>query len=305
MSWAAHELESYFIQKHTKIRVSYLAILLGCLLPDLMTKLPVYGLHVGPLQWGAQHHPWQYHRGWPGVGFTHSLFFGFLVAGIVLWRTHNRAWFLGLLLGQAAHVLTDIFDSVGTMVFFPFTTQHYTIGMWAYAAQQGRYGDAAAYYSSLGGVWDFFWLCMALSGWRVFSRDYFFSTVVPADPAWAWLRRKFALTDRAMLALYRAYFVYGGCRIFAWFTWARLVKKAPLDWSWGGPFWVNKAQIPGEALSTYVVNTVVGAVGLIAASYVLWRLVAKRWWDAAVARERAASSSARVQVAGYAVEPEA
>ena len=32
MSWAAHELESYFIQKHTKARISYLAILLGGLL---------------------------------------------------------------------------------------------------------------------------------------------------------------------------------------------------------------------------------------------------------------------------------
>jgi membrane-bound metal-dependent hydrolase YbcI (DUF457 family) len=302
VSWAAHELESYFIQKHTKIRVSYIAILLGCLTPDLLTKLPVYGLHVGPLQWGGEsHHPWEYHRGWPGVGFTHSLFFGVVVSGIVLWTTRNRAWFLGLLLGQAAHVLTDIFDSVGTMVFFPFSTQHYTIGMWAYAAQQGRYGDAAAYYSSLGGVWDFFWLCMALSGWRVFSRDYFFSTVVPADPAWAWLRRKFSLSDRAMLALYRSYFVYGGCRIFAWFTWARVVKKAPLDWSWGGPFWVNKARIPGESLSAYVTHTVIGAVGLVATSYLLWRLVGRRWWDAAAARERGAAPAVR-GAPGYVVE---
>jgi len=30
MSWAAHELESYFLQKHVKVKVSYLAILLGC-----------------------------------------------------------------------------------------------------------------------------------------------------------------------------------------------------------------------------------------------------------------------------------
>ena len=32
MSWAAHELESYVIQKHVKAKVSYVAILLGCLL---------------------------------------------------------------------------------------------------------------------------------------------------------------------------------------------------------------------------------------------------------------------------------
>ena len=153
--------------------------------------------------------------------------------------TRSRAWFVGLVIGSAAHVLTDTFDSVGTMLFFPFTTQHYTIGMWAYASQQGRYGDAAAYYSSLGGVWDFFWLCLAAGGWRVFSAGYFTSVVEPNDGAWHWLRRRFNLRDTAVLAMYRAYFVYGGCRIFAWFAWARLRRHAPLDWSWGGPFWVQ------------------------------------------------------------------
>ena len=42
--------------------------------------------------------------------------------------TRSRAWFLGLLIGQWAHALTDIFDSAGTMLFFPFTTQHYSTG---------------------------------------------------------------------------------------------------------------------------------------------------------------------------------
>jgi hypothetical protein len=68
MSWAAHELESYFIQKHVKLRVSYLAILLGCLVPDLFTKLPVYGFSFGILHITPEHDPWKYHRGWPGVG---------------------------------------------------------------------------------------------------------------------------------------------------------------------------------------------------------------------------------------------
>lgn len=249
MSWAAHELESYFIQKHTKAKVSYLAILLGCLLPDLFTKLPVYGVQIGSFSFKAAV-PAEYHRGWPGVGFTHSLFFGVIVAGLVLWATKNRAWSLGLLLGQWAHVLTDTFDSVGTMVFFPFTTQHYTTGMWAYAAQQGRYGDAAAYYSSLGGVWDFFWLCMALSGYRVFSRKFFLEVVVPNDPGvWSWLQRRFGLSPVAMLALYRSYFIYGACRMFAWFIWAQLIEKAWLDWRWGGPFWVDKYVHPAQPLS--------------------------------------------------------
>ena len=78
---------------------------LGCLTPDLLTKLPVYGVSLGPIHFKAAH-PWAYHRGWPGVGFTHSLFFGVLVATLVLWLSGSRAWFLGLILGTAAHVLT-------------------------------------------------------------------------------------------------------------------------------------------------------------------------------------------------------
>lgn len=296
MSWAAHELESYFIQKHTKARVSYLAILLGCLLPDLVTKLPVYGVHIGSFSFKASV-PAEYHRGWPGVGPTHSLFFGVLVAVLFLYATGSRAWFLGVLLGQWAHVLTDTFDSVGTMVFFPFTTQHYTTGMWAYAAQQGRYGDAAAYYSSLGGAWDLLWLCLALTGYKVFSRKFFFTTVVPNDPAvWGWLKRRFALSPTAMVALYRSYFIYGGARIFAWFIWARTIDKAPLDLSWGGPYWVHKYTHRPTPVLQFLTNTVVGAVGFSLMLYVGWLLIGRRLWRRAEARER--PTEARERPAG-------
>jgi hypothetical protein len=44
LSFAAHELESYFIQVHTKARVSYLALLIGCLSGDMCTKPPMYGV---------------------------------------------------------------------------------------------------------------------------------------------------------------------------------------------------------------------------------------------------------------------
>ncbi|HZN15907.1 MAG TPA: metal-dependent hydrolase [Acidimicrobiales bacterium] len=281
MSWAAHELESYFLQKHIKAKVSYLAVLLGCLLPDFFTKLPVYGLHIGNLTYLKASFPAKYHRGWPGVGFTHSLAFGVVVAIVVLWRTKNRAWALGLMIGVFAHVLTDTFDSVGTMLFFPFTTQHYSTDMWAYAAQQGRYGDAAAYYSSLGGVWDFFWLLMAVSGFRVFSREYFFSTVVPNDSVWDWMRNRFDMSERAMVAVYRAYFVYGGCRIFAWFLWARLIDHAPLDWSWGGPYWVQKVSFPAANWGVWFENTGRGLAGMAAALALLWIFVGRRLWEQA------------------------
>lgn len=282
MSWAAHELESYFIQKHTKRKVSYLAILLGCLVPDLFTKLPVYGLHIGNMTLIKAATPYKYHRGWPGVGFTHTLMFGLVVALAVLAVSKNQAWFLGLLLGQWAHVLTDVFDSVGTMVFFPFTTQHYSTGMWAYAAQAGRYGDAAAYYSSFGGVWDFFWLCMALTGFKVFQREFFFETVVPNDPVWGWMRRKFGMSDRAMLATYRAYFVYGGCRIFAWFGWARFLNPARgrerLDWHWGGPSWVTKVHAHAANNGEFFANTIRGALLWLVAVWLIWRFVGRRLW---------------------------
>ncbi len=277
VSWAAHELESYVLAKHLKVRISYIAILAGCLLPDLFTKLPVYGFHIGSLSFKASD-AHVYHRGWPGVGPTHSLMFGVLIAALVLWATKSQAWSLGLLIGHAAHVLTDVFDSVGTMVLFPFTTQHYTTGMWAYAAQQGRYGDAAAYYGSLGGVWDFFWLLVVLSGFRVLSASYFFTTIAPYDGVWTWLRRTFRLSDTAMLALYRCFFVYGASRIFSWFLWARLVKHAPLDFSWGGPFWVEKVSSHYGPWTEVLANTIVGIGGFTLTLIVLWRLVGRRLW---------------------------
>lgn len=280
MSWAAHELESYFIQKHTKVSVSYLAILTGCLLPDMLTKLPVYGVEIGDFSIKASV-PHEWHRGWPGAGFTHSLLFGVLIAGLVLWTTRSRGWALGLLLGQWAHVLTDMFDSVGTMLFFPFTTQHYTTGMWAYAAQQGRFGDASAYYSSLGGIWDFLWLALALTGFRVFSKSYFFATVVPADPVWGWLKRRFRLSDVAMLAMYRAFFMYGACRAISWFLWARFVDGAELDLRWGGPYWVDKVNLPHQSWQSYLLNTGIGVAGTALTCYLAWRFIGRRLWRAA------------------------
>ena len=282
MSWAAHELESYFLQKHIKARVSYLAVLLGCLLPDLLTKLPVYGIHIGNKTLIKASTPYVYHRGWPGVGPTHSLVFGVLVGLLILWVTKNRAWALGIVIGQWAHVLTDTFDSAGTMLFFPFSTQHYSFGMWAYAAQAGRYGDAAAYYSSFGGAWDLFWLAMALTGLLVFRREFFFNKVVPVDPVWAWIKRRFDPSDRTLMALYRAFFVYGACRIFGWFGWARLFNPdrgtEGMSLVWGGPRWVDKVHFPWPGWGQFLINSAVGAAGLALAHWLLWRFVGGKVW---------------------------
>ncbi|TDC23937.1 hypothetical protein E1265_11475 [Streptomyces sp. 8K308] len=107
--------------------------------------------------------------------------FAVVLGPLVLWIFRSLEWALCLF--------------VGTMLFFPFTAQQYSTDMWAYAAQAGRYGDAAAHYGRLGLVWDLIWLTRAarLQG--------------PARPLLlrrGWLRRRH-LSDRVLLALYRAY----------------------------------------------------------------------------------------------------
>jgi len=270
MSWAAHELETYVIQRHVRAPISYLGVLAGTFLPDVATKLWVYGFSVGGHSIGASD-PARLHRGWPGLGFTHSLTFGLLVSALVAWRARNRSWALGILIGHSAHVLTDVNDSVGTMLFFPFSTVHFSTGMWAYAATEGRHGDAAAYYSSLGGVWDVLWLGIVLLSWRVLSADYFRTNVAPVDPAWGWLKRKLVLPDVVVQALYRCYFLYGASRIAAWTIWAHAVDERPFDLSWGGPWFVEPART-AASVGALVTATAVGSAGLAVTALLLRRL---------------------------------
>ena len=224
MSWAAHEFENYFLQKHTAGRVSFFALVIGALSPDLVTKFFVY----------SADDPAKFHRGWQGVGFTHSLLFGAIVAVVVLAVTKSRSWALGLLIGQWAHVLTDVADTAGVLPFFPFSTENVTISMWKHAASQGRYGDGAAYYSSLGGIWDLFWLLVVVFfAWRTLRRGYFRETVVPADPkVWAWLHRRFKLNERGLHLIYIGFMFYVLGRMISWFLVARFDLKTPSEQLW-------------------------------------------------------------------------
>ncbi|MGH7753628.1 MAG: metal-dependent hydrolase, partial [Gemmatimonadales bacterium] len=118
MSWATHEFEPYTLQRHLGGRVSFLALALGSFGPDTFTKWYVYGIDRGAVHLGAAN-PAQFHRGWPGAGFTHSLAF-VAAAGLLVWLvTRSRAWGLGNGIGAAAHVVTDISDNVGTLLFVP------------------------------------------------------------------------------------------------------------------------------------------------------------------------------------------
>jgi membrane-bound metal-dependent hydrolase YbcI (DUF457 family) len=271
MSWAAHEFENYFIQKHVGTKASFIAICLGAFLPDLFTKPFVYE-HTTD----AAH----FHRGWPGVGFSHSLIFGVALALLLLAITKSRSWALGVLIGQWAHVLTDISDTAGVMLFFPFSTQNLSISMWKHAAGQGRLGDAAAYYSGLGGIWDFFWLVMVLIFARKTLRaDYFWSVVVPADfKVWSWIRRRLHLTDNGLLVLYRAYFLYGISRMISWFLYARFDRKAPWQPVWGGPNYIRGTHLMTGPLQDVVVSLTLGGIAFAAFLYLLWVTLGRRLW---------------------------
>ena len=177
MSWAAHQFETYAVMAHLpkKMRgkVSYFAVYLGDFVPDFLAKFWVYGITINGKRYGASV-PERWHRGWPGMGFTHTLGFGIVLTfGLWCWK-RNRAWAVGFVLGYAAHALTDVNDSVGTMLLFPFSTLNWTIETWAYAATKagGKYFDAAAYYSSFGLVMDLFWLGVVLASWRVLTREH-------------------------------------------------------------------------------------------------------------------------------------
>jgi hypothetical protein len=236
MSWAAHDLEPYVIQKHLGRRVAFTPLLIGSYAPDMLSKWFAYGITVFGLHLKASN-PAQFHRGWPGVGFTHSLTFGVLLGLLVYAFSRNPVVAYSFVIGQWAHALTDIGDTVGTMLFFPFSTHLFSAGAWAYAAQTGRYTDAGAYYSGLGFVWDGVFVVWGILSWRVLTRSYFLETVVKADPFWARAGRVFPET--ALLVLYRVSLFYGIARWAAWLIWAHAIRGFAFDLRWGGPHWVH------------------------------------------------------------------
>jgi len=160
MSWSAHDLEPYAFQRHLGIKMAFVPLLFGSYAPDLLTKWFVYGVHIFGFDLKASD-PVQFHRGWPGAGFTHSLLFG-AVVGLIFWKVFgSKLWGISFLIGQWAHAITDTGDTVGTMLLFPWT-HHFTLGAWAYAGQTGRLTDAGAYFSGLGSMWDLVWIVYGL-----------------------------------------------------------------------------------------------------------------------------------------------
>ena len=274
MSWAAHQFEVYAVQAHLpkkmQGKISWFAIFFGDFTPDFLSKFWVYGITINGVRYGSSK-PYEWHRGWPGMGFTHTLFFGILcTCAIWAWKG-NRAWTIGYLLGYAAHVLTDINDSIGTMLLFPFSTLNWSTHTWAYAAtiEGGKYLDAAAYYSSLGLVMDLFWLVVVLISWRVLTREYWRTQVVPADPnVWSWLGRWF--DERGLLAIYRGVFFYGVCRLISWTYWAHVVEDFRFDLSWNGPDWIEHRILPHVSPWAALPMAIALLVGVYFVAYTIW-----------------------------------
>jgi hypothetical protein len=237
VSWAAHDLEPYAFQRHLKLKIAFVPLLLGSYAPDLMTKWFVYGITIFGIKLKADD-PVQFHRGWPGFGFTHSFLFGVAIC-LLFWKVFgSKIWGISFLIGQWAHSLTDTGDTVGTMLLFPWT-HHFNVGAWAYAGQTGRMTDAAAYFSGLGSMWDLVWILYGVYAWRVLTSEYFNNYIFPVDRSWSWADR--LLPRAGLLALYRAAFFYGTCRWIAWTIWAHVIHHYPYDLSWGGPHWVHAA----------------------------------------------------------------
>lgn len=238
MSWAAHDLEPYLARLKTggRVSISLPFCLLGSYMPDLFTKWAVYGF-------GFDTHdpivadPIRFHRGWPGAGFMHTPFAMLTLALLLYLATRQRLWAGSFLLGGMMHVLSDTLDTVGVMLFFPFTTRHVEFGAWAYVGEAGRRIDAVAYNLSLGGLWDLFWvvsLVLAIGG---LSTRSFRERVVPSDPLWPKVIDRFGMT--AALTLFRTSAFFGICAPLAWMIWALYVNDfhPAFDWRWGGPGW--------------------------------------------------------------------
>lgn len=127
-----------------------------------------------------------------------------------------------------------------------------------------------------------------LFSWRVLTREYWRTNVVPADPhVWAWLGRWFP--ERGLVALYQATFFYGICRLIAWSTWARVIARPtiqgiersgyPLDLSWTGPWWIAARSL--DHVNPWIVLPFTAA--LLGAVY--W-IVSRLWQPMGRAQER-------------------
>jgi len=239
MSWAAHDLEPYLLRAKIGVSISVPFCILGSYSPDILTKWAVYGLDFSGHK-KIVTDPIKLHRGWPGVGFTHSLLFPALIALVILLWSKHRPWAVSFLIGAWAHVFSDTLDSVGVMLFFPFSDWHLHFNLWEYVGEAGRGHDAVAYYTSFGGLWDIFWATWLALRWRMLTTTHFVEKIYPTDPFWPWVKGKIGMIGA--LTVYRSSAFFGFVSIVAWTIWALFVNKfhPSFDWTVGGPQWAPR-----------------------------------------------------------------
>jgi hypothetical protein len=95
-------------------------------------------------------------------------------------------------------------------------------------------------------------------------------------------RRRFSPSPVVLRAIYRAFLVYGACRVFAWSLWARFLNPERdvqvVDLSWSGPAWVEAISFPAASWSQFARTTVIGLTGLTAALVVIWHSIGRPLW---------------------------
>ena len=273
MSWAAHEFENYFIQKHVGLKASFLAIMLGASIPDLFTKGLVY----------ASDDAAQFHRGWPGVGFTHSLLFGVVFATAVLAVTRSRNWALGILIGQWAHVLTDVADTAGIMPFFPFSTEPVTI---EHVEARGRGGTLRRRGGVLQQPRRGLGSLLARDG-RGLRAPHAAVLVLPGRrsspptraPGRGCAGPSGCPSTALLLHLPRTAVLRPRRACVAWFLYARFDARTPLQLGWGGPEYVTGNDLSDAGWLEVVVRTSIGGVLFAGFLWLCWRLFIRRLWQ--------------------------
>ena len=121
VSWAAHDLEPYAIQRHTRWKIAFVPLLLGSYAPDMMTKWFVYGIHLGPVGPEGDATPRSsIAAGRASASRTRSSTAP--SSASFFWKGFgSKLWGISFMIGEWAHALTDTGDTVGTMLLFPWT----------------------------------------------------------------------------------------------------------------------------------------------------------------------------------------
>ncbi|MCK4758064.1 MAG: metal-dependent hydrolase [Thermoplasmata archaeon] len=270
MCWFAHDLEPFALKALFKRKLSLIWLLFGSLSPDLFTKTFI--------QFGLI--PVYQHRH-VGIGITHTFFFGLLV-GYILYlifnkhSTHKYAKIvlISFVIGQWSHVVFDMFDTSGCMIFFPFNIELYSFGFWQYGAQLHFWGDLYVFFHSAAIIIESIWLVYAWShGWQMMTNKYFVKEILIHEKL-AWITDKFGeWTGKARYVarvLYSFYFV-GGLRLPIWmlYVWVFYVPASEAEALRG-------MNIGAEFFNNFWLFAIVMAVMMMAITYATWK-----WWKIA------------------------